>query len=137
MEGNLKAFGSWLKRLLEDHQKTGADLAREIQVRDSTISRIINGKAQPSPKTVELMAIALNVKYDEMLVRAGYPGMHKIDTADNLTPEQRELLSNSRIFGLARKLNELPEQQKQMVESYINFIEAQTKDDRTKKNGGN
>ncbi|MGB0385813.1 MAG: helix-turn-helix domain-containing protein [Ardenticatenaceae bacterium] len=83
-------------------------LASESGVGQSTISRLIRGKAKPNPKTLEALAKALGANPLHFMKLAGLPV-----TSDQLDPE---------IAYIARRLGSLPSH---LQESAISALGAQ------------
>ena len=63
----LKLFSKNLKRMMDEDNMTQEDLADEIGVNRSMISRYINGQSMPSFLTVVRIADALFCQVDDFL----------------------------------------------------------------------
>ena len=69
-----KSFGKFLRRLRKQKKKTQRDLAREVGVNYTYLSKVENdapGFSTVSEKTLRKLAGALEVDSDEMITRAG------------------------------------------------------------------
>lgn len=69
-----KSFGKFLRRLRKQKKKTQRDLAREIGVNYTYLSKVENdttGFSTVSERTLYKLAGALDVDSDEMITRAG------------------------------------------------------------------
>jgi len=132
MENSVRDFGLWLRRILEERELTGADLARRMEVRDSTVSRILGGKAKPSPLTLDAMSKALNIPFDELMGRAGYPSNPSLKILPGVTQEQMALISDTELMGLARKLKNLPPTKRGLFETLMTEFCSEEANDKTK-----
>ncbi len=94
--------------LLDELSRRGwspADLAREADVRKSTVSRNLTGERHPTPETLRRYAEALGLSEDHLLSLAGHrtprrrdlpPELEAVlegmeETWEYMTPEQQEL----------------------------------------------
>ena len=69
-----KSFGKFLRRLRKQQKKTQRDLAREVGVNYTYLSKVENdtpGFSTVSEGTLRKLAGALDVDSDEMITRAG------------------------------------------------------------------
>ena len=69
-----KSFGKFLRRLRKQSRKTQRDLAREVGVNFTYLSKVENdapGFSTVSEETLTRLAGALDVDPDEMITRAG------------------------------------------------------------------
>lgn len=107
-------FVSWLKETLKNADISPAELSRKSQVRDSTISRILSGKAQPTPSTVEKIGLVLSTPYGELMVLAGYPGA----VGAMLRDDESKLLHSYKHMNPAEQ---------QLLHNFVNFIEESRK----------
>ncbi len=93
-----KVFVERIKRLIEESKITQRDLAQDIGVTESTISKYLNGERMPSGDTLLNLATALNTTSDYLLGRS-----------DN----DKESLDFSELKGiLARNAKELTAEEK-------------------------
>ena len=65
-----KVFVERIKRLIEESKITQRDLAQDIGVTESTISKYLNGERMPSGDTLLNLATALNTTSDYLLGRS-------------------------------------------------------------------
>ncbi len=65
------AFGKWLLKELDARRWSMRELARQTEVSESTISRIISGKRNPSSALCRRMAEALRVPPERVFREAG------------------------------------------------------------------
>ena len=72
-------FPKWLQERLDQRDMTQADLARKGGLTTATISRIMGGSRRPGPEACRAIALALEVKEEEVFRQAGL-----------LSPEARE-----------------------------------------------
>ena len=56
-----------IRNLREDHDKTQADLAKYLGCSQQTYSRYENGKVQPTPETLEKLALYFGTGVDYLL----------------------------------------------------------------------
>jgi len=49
-------FSHWLVAEMEDRKLNQSDLARAVRVNQAAVSRLVSGKAQPSPDTLNAIA---------------------------------------------------------------------------------
>jgi len=61
-------FEDTLKEILIEYNLTQKQLAELIYVRQSQISKWVNGKSQPSYQILKLICISLNISGDYILV---------------------------------------------------------------------
>lgn len=64
-------FGAWLKRTLVDQQLTGRELAKQLNVSESAVSRWVSGDQVPTLKVLGRIATALDIEPLSVYVRAG------------------------------------------------------------------
>ncbi len=89
----METFGEWLEEQLRKRSWKAADLARAARVRDSTLSRILNGTRRPSPEVCRAIAQALDVspilvfRQAKWLPAKAEPGL----TEDELLHHYRQL----------------------------------------------
>jgi transcriptional regulator with XRE-family HTH domain len=92
-----------LQMLMTRHRLNGQKLARQAQVSDSEISRILQGKSRPGLDNAYRLAKAVGVSLDFLA-----DDSLDIDTttqpADNLTTEERKILSIAQKIGWAEVL---------------------------------
>ena len=82
-------LGVWLRRQLLRRGIRAADFARLAEVSPGMVSGWLNGKRRPSPASCDLIAEALNVDFDEVLLRAGHRPLERL--LDD--PVRRELVA--------------------------------------------
>lgn len=64
------AFGKMLRKLIEEHGTTQADLSRATGIKKQNISLICNGKTQyPTIQTCKLIADYFGITLDELWAR--------------------------------------------------------------------
>jgi len=69
----MNEFGTYIKRIRENKNMTLNQVALYADISAAQLSRIENGKREtPKPVTVEKIAKALRVDYEELMVVAGY-----------------------------------------------------------------
>lgn len=95
MNINLRALGHEIEKALAGRSQSW--LARKSGVGQSTISRLIRGKAKPTPETLEALAIALELEPSRFMKLAGIP--LPIISDNNIDPA---------IAYIARRLVDLP-----------------------------
>lgn len=67
MEEKIKVFGTRIKQELKAQNKKQVDLAKHLNVRQSTLSEWLNGKNEPPMKTIVDIALYLDVSTDYLL----------------------------------------------------------------------
>lgn len=72
MSSELGPFGDWLKSVMERRGWANKDLAAALDTDSGTVSRWRNNRRVPDPASCELLAEALGVDPDIVLVRAGH-----------------------------------------------------------------
>ena len=83
-------FGRWLKNELRRREWNMSDLARRINADPSAVGRWARGDRIPSPESCDLLADALGVDLDRVLVIAG----HRPDLENTpLTEEQTAIMA--------------------------------------------
>jgi transcriptional regulator with XRE-family HTH domain len=89
-----------LQMLMTHHRLNGQKLARQAQVSDSEISRILQGKSRPGLDNAFRLAKAVGVSLDYLA-----DDSLDVDTtnqpADNLTTEERKILTIAQKIGCA------------------------------------
>lgn len=63
----LEIFGDNLPSILEEYGLSQRDLADEIGISESTISKYINKKQMPSIKVIVNIVYALGIEFDELI----------------------------------------------------------------------
>lgn len=99
-----KEFGDYLRRLRKERNLSINELAEKSGISNAQISRLENGeRGIPKPETIQKIAEALEVPYEEMMVVAGYISAdvylellktNKINIPEELKPivEERKLI---------------------------------------------
>lgn len=72
MSTELGPFGDWLKSVMERRGWANKDLAAAVNTDSGTVSRWRNNRRVPEPESCELIAEALGIDPDIVLVRAGH-----------------------------------------------------------------
>lgn len=67
-----RTFGAWLRDQLVAQQLSQASLVRAIGAHSSVVSRWLNDRDIPRPRSCERLALALGVRPEEVLARAGH-----------------------------------------------------------------
>jgi transcriptional regulator with XRE-family HTH domain len=93
----------WIEEQLRQRDWKPADLARAASVRDSTISRVLNGNAKAGPELCNAMASALDVNPVEVF-RIAELLPPSVGTIDELTPEEAELIQIRRKLARHRQI---------------------------------
>ncbi len=65
------AFGKWLLQELEDRRWSMREFARQCEVSESTISRVVSGKRNPSSDLCRRMANVLHLPPERIFREAG------------------------------------------------------------------
>ena len=109
-------IGEYLRQLRMQQQLSIAKVASLTGLSANTIRWMERGVTQPKPESLKLLAAALKVNYEVLLLRAGY-----LEQADVLTDEERELLRLYHdlsagakqmlleVLGLVARMNKVPE----------------------------
>lgn len=118
-----KVIASNLRRIMYDHQKTQADLARDLHISKATISSWMNGTRIPRMSKIDLLCHYFNVNRADIM--EGPPS----EGSNVLTPEETTLL-----FDYSR----LNETGKAKTREYISDLldnEKYTRDENTEQKG--
>jgi transcriptional regulator with XRE-family HTH domain len=91
-----------LQMLMARHGLNGQKLARLSQVSDSEISRILQGKSRPGLDNALRLAKSVSVSLDYLA--DDNLDLQPDQPADNLTPDERKLLSLAQKIGCAEVL---------------------------------
>lgn len=77
------AFPVWLKTELARREWNMSDLARRLEISPSVVGRWVRGERMPAPESCDLLADALGVDVDRVLVLAGHrPDIEAIPVDD-------------------------------------------------------
>jgi len=106
-------IGEYLRQLRMQQQLSIAKVASLTGLSANTIRWMERGVTQPKPESLKLLAAALKVNYEVLLLRAGY-----LEQADVLTDEERELL---------RLYHDLSAGAKQMLLEILRLVEQMDK----------
>jgi len=82
-------LGDEIKRIREERGISQRTLARKAGVSNTTLAYIEAGETNPRPDTLEKIATALNISYEELLIKAGYLSP---DNKENKVPEPSDSL---------------------------------------------
>jgi transcriptional regulator with XRE-family HTH domain len=70
----IKRFATWLNIVMKDKgYDTAYKLCKASGISSATASRIFNFESLPEQKTIEKIAIALEMPIDKVMLAAGYP----------------------------------------------------------------
>lgn len=88
-------FGSYIKRIRESKNMTLNQVALYAEISAAQLSRIETGKrGTPKPMTIERIAKALRVDYEELMVKAGYIEASKpLEDDDKLEYYKRKIVN--------------------------------------------
>lgn len=81
------AFGRWLLEHLENKRWSMRELARRCDVSESTVSRIVSGKRNPSPDLCRRMAQVLELPPETVFRAASH-----LPHVDDRSPKEEEAL---------------------------------------------
>jgi SOS-response transcriptional repressor LexA len=89
-------FGRWLGNEIDKRDWRPADFAREVGASPQNVSRWVGGKVQPTTQSARLIARALEIPEDDVLVRAGHRAtsggaVERRSPVDNLRSLVREM----------------------------------------------
>lgn len=89
-----------IKEILGKKNITAKELATKIGMSETSLSRIVSGKQNPSINTLEKIAKILNVGVGDLFSKSNEP----IISFDSLTPEQQRKLKEmtTDVYGLER-----------------------------------
>ncbi len=85
-----ETFGKYLNKLRTSRGLTTKQLEIKSGVSNSYISQLENNKRVPKPAILKKLSNALNVSYDELMMKAGYLTLDK--KLERLTPDQYQSL---------------------------------------------
>jgi len=102
-------IGEYLRQLRVQQPLSIAKLASLTGLSANAIRWMERGVTQPKPESLRLLAAALKVRYEDLLLRARY-----LDRADVLTSQERELL---------RLYHDLSAGAKQMLLEILQLVE--------------
>jgi transcriptional regulator with XRE-family HTH domain len=89
-----------LQMLMARNRLNGQKLARQAQVSDSEISRILQGKSRPGLDNAFRLAKAVGVSLDYLADDSlDHDTINQAQPADNLTAEERRILSIAQKIG--------------------------------------
>ena len=63
----IEIFGDNLQSILEEYGLSQRDLADEIEVSESTVSKYIHKKQMPNIKAIVNMVYALDIEFDDLI----------------------------------------------------------------------
>jgi len=99
-----KNFGAYLKDLRLSKELTLKELGAQIGVSYASISRIEDGKQEPTPETLKKFAPAFGVSIEQLMIKCGY-----------LVPEIMPIIACTKdgklIEGLQNIIQDLNDQQ--------------------------
>ncbi len=76
-------FETWVRQRIRQREWSQADLARKLDVPNSTVARWLNGKRRPTPESCDLIADVLGADLDQVLALAGHrPNLDAIPIDD-------------------------------------------------------
>jgi transcriptional regulator with XRE-family HTH domain len=93
-----------LQMLMTRHRLNGQKLARQAQVSDSEISRILQGKSRPGLDNAFRLAKAVGVSLDYLADDALDHDTTTTQPADNLSMEERKILTLAQKIGFSEVL---------------------------------
>lgn len=93
-----------LQMLMTRHRLNGQKLARQAQVSDSEISRILQGKSRPGLDNAFRLAKAVGVSLDYLADDSLDTDTATIQPSDNLSPEERKILNMAQKIGCSQVL---------------------------------
>ncbi|MFZ3547734.1 helix-turn-helix domain-containing protein [Streptomyces sp. 4.24] len=86
-----ETFIAWFREMLDrrGYTERGAQrrFARDADMSEPTISRLLNGSGNPDPRTLGALSKALNVPFPELLVRACVVTQKDLDALRHVAPE--------------------------------------------------
>lgn len=115
----LNTLASYVKTKREECEMSVRKLAEKAEISHTEIKRIEDGtRKQPSPKILKLIAAALNVPYNDIMVAAGY-------LSEAESEELPTVMIASQSKSSALDIAELTERELEDVKRYIAFIKSQ------------
>lgn len=112
-------FGDWLAKILEERDLSQADLARATRRSRAAISSLISGKRGVGPSLASSIADALKIPREEVYREAGL-----------LPPKITKTWLIDRII---EGMEDLPQEDKEDVMAYIEFMRMRSEKRRKKK----
>lgn len=101
-----QSFGTFLKLHIDQQQLSLRQLSTYTRIDKATISRLINGKRQPTMQHLHKFADALHIPYLELLAKAGYP-VEQEESLDNISDLQIEIGSMEKKLLESEEFKEL------------------------------
>ncbi len=129
----MSEFGEYIKKVRESKDMTLNQVAIYSDISAAQLSRIENGKrGVPKPATIEKLAKALKINYEDLMVKAGYIEDTSIDKP--LTKEEKDVAKRLEQFkreieksdGLAFSGEPLSEEAKESLIESLEHIFRQT-----------
>lgn len=111
----LVPIGDRVQMLLDQIGQSAAWLAEKMGVERSTVTRIIKGARNPTPKTLQDMAPVLGVPLEQLV--AGTDAEDRVEEAKNLVPRSALDLAIQQVIEFERKLNDMTARNRDLTES--------------------
>lgn len=106
-----------IRDLLTQLGQSQAWLAEKMGVERSTVTRILKGARNPTPKTLEEMAPVLGVSLEQLV--AGTDAEDRVQEAQNLVPRSALNDAIQKVIEFERKLNDMAARNRDLVDVAI------------------
>lgn len=122
MDEQANEFGIYLKRKREQRGFSVNQLALKSGVSAAQISRIENAvRGIPKPETIQKLAVALKVDYQEMMEKAG----HLSDMNDSTVEVVEDDFDDPSLGIWFKELKEAPKEKREELRRFWEFIKQQ------------